>query len=59
MTIPNVVFPAGRRVLYERHRYSPAVKSNGFQFVSGQVGSRDDGSPKRELKEQVRQALKI
>ena len=45
--MPNrdVVFPAGRRALYERNRYSPAVKANGLLFVSGQVGSREDGSP--------------
>lgn len=57
MKIRNVVFPPGRRALYERHRYSPAVKSNDFLFVSGQVGSRDDGSAQQGLKEQVRQAF--
>lgn len=57
MTIRNVVFPPGRQALYERHHYSPAVRSNGFLFVSGQVGSRDDGSLQPELKEQVRQAF--
>ena len=45
MTQRNVVFPAGRQALYERYRYSPAIKSNGFLFVSGQVGSHEDGSP--------------
>lgn len=57
MTIRNVVYPSGRQALYEQHRYSPAIKSNGFLFVSGQVGSLDDGSPQRGLKEQVRQAF--
>lgn len=57
MTIRNVVFPPGRQALYERHHYSPAVRSNGFLFVSGQVGSRDDGSLQPEMKEQVRQAF--
>lgn len=45
MPTRDVVFPAGRQALYERNRYSPAVRANGFLFVSGQVGSREDGSP--------------
>lgn len=53
----DVVFPAGRQALYERNRYSPAIRSNGFLFVSGQVGSRDDGSPEPDLKAQVRRAF--
>lgn len=57
MATRNVVFPAGRQALYERNRYSPAIQSNGFLFVSGQVGSLEDGSPKQGLKEQVRQAF--
>jgi enamine deaminase RidA (YjgF/YER057c/UK114 family) len=50
-------FSLGRQALYERNRYSPAIKSNGFLFVSGQVGSREDGSPEPELKAQVRLAF--
>lgn len=57
MTTRDVVFPAGRQALYERNRYSPAVCSNGLLFVSGQVGSRPDGSPEPELKAQVRLAF--
>ncbi|CAN5355810.1 RidA family protein [soil metagenome] len=57
MTQRDVVFPAGRQALYERNRYSPAVRSNGFLFVSGQVGSREDGSPEPELEAQVRRAF--
>ncbi|MBS7807795.1 RidA family protein [Variovorax sp. PCZ-1] len=53
----DVVFPPGRRALYERNRYSPAIRSNGFLFVSGQVGSRDDGSPETDLEKQVRLAF--
>lgn len=53
----DVVFPAGRRALYDRNRYSPAVLSNGFLFVSGQVGSREDGSPEPDLVAQVRLAF--
>jgi enamine deaminase RidA (YjgF/YER057c/UK114 family) len=57
MATRDVVFPAGRQALYERNRYSPAVRSNGFLFVSGQVGSREDGSPEPDLQAQVRQAF--
>jgi len=53
----DVVFPEGRRALYERNRYSPAVRAGGLLFVSGQVGSRDDGTPEPELEAQVRQAF--
>ncbi len=57
MTQRDVVFPPGRQALYERNRYSPAVKSNGFLFVSGQVGSKEDGSPEPDLEKQVRLAF--
>jgi enamine deaminase RidA (YjgF/YER057c/UK114 family) len=53
----DVVFPAGRQAIYEKSRYSAAVRSNGFLFVSGQVGSRADGSPEPELEAQVRLAF--
>jgi len=57
MTQRNVVFPPGRQALYERNRYSPAIKSNGFLFVSGQVGSHEDGSPEPDMEDQVRLAF--
>jgi enamine deaminase RidA (YjgF/YER057c/UK114 family) len=57
MATRDVVFPPGRQALYERNRYSPAVRSNGFLFVSGQVGSREDGSPEPALEAQVRRAF--
>lgn len=53
----DVVFPAGRQALYEQHRYSPAVRADGFLFVSGQVGSREDGSPEPDFEAQVRLAF--
>ncbi|WP_181297314.1 RidA family protein [Pseudomonas sp. Q2-TVG4-2] len=53
----NVVFPPGRQALYERNRYSPAIRASGFLFVSGQVGSREDGSPEPDLEAQVRLAF--
>lgn len=57
MTTRDVVFPPERQALYEKNRYSPAIRSNGFLFVSGQVGSLQDGSPQPGLKAQVRQAF--
>ncbi|SET47571.1 RidA family protein [Pseudomonas graminis] len=57
MTVRDVVFPPGRHALYERNRYSPAIKSAGLLFVSGQVGSREDGSPEPDLRAQVRLAF--
>jgi enamine deaminase RidA (YjgF/YER057c/UK114 family) len=57
MTPRDVVFPAGRQALYERNRYSPAIRSNGFLFVSGQVGSTEEGSPEPALEDQVRRAF--
>ncbi len=57
MTARDVVFPSGRHALYEHHRYSPAVRANGLLFVSGQVGSREDGSPEPQLEAQIRLAF--
>ena len=52
-----MVFPLGGKAFYEINRYSPPIRSNGFLFVSGQVGSREDGSPEPELEAQVRTAF--
>lgn len=57
MSTRDVVFSPKRQELYERNRYSPAIRSNGFLFVSGQVGSLDDGSPQEGLTAQVRKAF--
>lgn len=57
MATRDVVFPEGRRALYERNRYSPAVRAGGLLFVSGQVGSREDGSPEPDFEAQVRLAF--
>ena len=57
MTTRNAISLPKRQALYEKNRYSPAIKSNGFLFVSGQVGSLEDGSPQQGLKAQVRQAF--
>ncbi len=57
MTQREVVNPANRHALYEARGYSAAVRSNDLLFVSGQVGSRDDGSPEPEFEAQVRLAF--
>jgi enamine deaminase RidA (YjgF/YER057c/UK114 family) len=57
MTKRNAVFPANRQVLYEAHGYSAAVASGDRLFVSGQAGSRSDGSPEPDVAAQVRLAL--
>jgi len=57
MPTRDVVMPPDRHALYELHRYSPAIRANGLLFVSGQVGSRADGSPEPELDAQVRLAF--
>ena len=51
------IFPAGRQDLYTRNKYSAAVNSGGFLFVSGQVGSREDGSPEPDPEKQLRLAF--
>ncbi len=57
MTHRETVFPEGRHALYENHRYSAAIKSGDLLFVSGQVGSRDDGTPEPDYQAQVRLAF--
>ena len=53
----EAVFPAGPRGLYDANRYSAAVRSGDLLFVSGQVGSRADGSPEPDFARQVRLAF--
>ena len=53
----EAVFPANRHALYEAHGYSAAVRSDNLLFVSGQVGSRPDGSPEPDFEAQVRRAF--
>lgn len=57
MTQRDVVFPAGRQALYEINGYSAAVRSGDLLFVSGQVGSREDGSPEPVYADQVQRAF--
>ncbi|KQS78853.1 enamine deaminase RidA [Rhizobium sp. Leaf384] len=57
MTTRKAIFPADRHALYERHGYSAAIRSGDLLFVSGQVGSRADGSPEPDFADQVEQAF--
>ena len=57
MTQREPVYPAGRHALYDRHRYSAAIRSGDLLFVSGQVGSQDDGSPEPDFERQVQLAF--
>lgn len=57
MTKRDAIFPAGRQALYEINRYSAAIRSGDLLFVSGQVGSREDGSPEPVFEKQVRLAF--
>lgn len=57
MTQRTAVFPAGRHDLYTAQTYSAAIKSGDLLFVSGQVGSRSDGTPEPDYEAQVRLAF--
>lgn len=57
MTQREAIFPAGRHALYDEHGYSAAIKSGDLLFVSGQVGSRLDGTPEPDFGQQVRLAF--
>lgn len=57
MSKRDAVFPANRHALYDLHQYSPAIRSGDLLFVSGQVGSRDDGSPEPDFARQVKLAF--
>ncbi len=53
----DAIFPANRHALYDLHQYSPAIRSGDLLFVSGQVGSREDGSPEPDFAKQVKLAF--
>jgi enamine deaminase RidA (YjgF/YER057c/UK114 family) len=53
----DAIFPAGRQALYDIYRYSAAIRSGDLLFVSGQVGSREDGSAEPDFKKQVELAF--
>jgi enamine deaminase RidA (YjgF/YER057c/UK114 family) len=53
----DAIFPAGRQALYDINQYSAAIRSGDLLFVSGQVGSREDGSPEPDFEKQVQLAF--
>ncbi|PWK59681.1 RidA family protein [Roseicyclus mahoneyensis] len=57
MSKREAIFPANRHALYEAHGYSAAVRSGDLLFISGQVGSRTDGSPEPDFAKQVELAF--
>src|SRR4249920_2282229 len=57
MTKREAIFPAGRQALYDNNTYSAAIRSGDLLFVSGQVGSREDGSPEPDFAKQVQLAF--
>ena len=54
----TAVFPANRHDLYAAHAYSAAIRSGNLLFVSGQVGSRSDGSQVRLAFDNLKATLK-
>jgi len=57
MSKREAIFPAGRQALYEINSYSAAIRSGDLLFVSGQVGSREDGSAEPDFAHQVNLAF--
>lgn len=57
MSKRDAIFPANRHELYEKHGYSAAIRSGDLLFVSGQVGSLEDGSPEPDFARQVQRAF--
>jgi enamine deaminase RidA (YjgF/YER057c/UK114 family) len=53
----DAVFPEGRQALNETNRYSAAIRSGDLLFISGQVGSREDGSAEPDFAKQVQLAF--
>lgn len=58
MPAREAIFPADRHALYDDHGYSAAIRSGDLLFVSGQVGSRSDGTPEPDFESQVRLAFR-
>ena len=53
----EAIFPANRHALYDVHQYSAAIRHGDLLFISGQVGSREDGTPEPVFEDQVRRAF--
>lgn len=57
MTKREAIFPANRHALYDEHGYSAAIRTGNLLFVSGQVGSHQDGKPEPDFERQVEMAF--
>lgn len=57
MSDKQAIFPPDRHALYEKHGYSAAIRSGDLLFISGQVGSREDGSPEPDYASQAERAF--
>ncbi|SNZ19169.1 Enamine deaminase RidA, house cleaning of reactive enamine intermediates, YjgF/YER057c/UK114 family [Cohaesibacter gelatinilyticus] len=53
----DVISLGEEQVNYEAYGYSPAVRSGGFLFVSGQVGANGEGAAISDPVSQFRQAF--
>nr|WP_298102107.1 RidA family protein [uncultured Shinella sp.] len=58
MPTREAIFPADRHALYDDYGYLAAIRSGDLLFVSGQVGSRNDGTPEPDFESQVRLAFR-
>ena len=54
----DVVFPAEKQAIYDAYGYSAAVRSGGFLFLSGQVGTDESGTAITDPAAQFGQAFK-
>jgi enamine deaminase RidA (YjgF/YER057c/UK114 family) len=57
MTHRKAIVPRSGHALNETYRYSAAIRSGDLLFVSGQVGSREDGTPEPDFGKQVELAF--
>lgn len=57
MSTREAISPAGRQAQFDKYHYSAAIRSGDFLFVSGQVGSREDGTPEPDFEKQVYRAF--
>ena len=59
MTRKNqVIYPSDAPSYFNDWKFSPAIESNGFLFVSGCTGTKDDGTVPEGIGAQTRQAFK-
>ena len=53
----QIIVPSDLKDKYTKWHFAPAVKSNGFLFVSGCTGTRPDGTISNKVEEQFRQSF--